>query len=163
MSVKAMFFPVVMYVLERWTINKAESQRIEAFKLWSWRRLLRVPWTAGRWNQSIHQEMNLDYSLERLMLKLRSKTWPPDVKRQVIGKDPMLGKIEGRKRGRERMVGWHHWLNGHEFEWTPGVGDGQGGLACCDSWGCKDSDTTERLNWTELNSEDDLYFAFLWI
>ena len=63
-----------MYVLERWTINKAESQRIEAFELWSLRRLLRVPWTAGRSNQSIHQEVNPDYSLERLMLKLSSKT-----------------------------------------------------------------------------------------
>jgi len=66
----------------------------------------------------------------------------------------MLGGIGGRRRrGRQRneMAGWHHWLDGHEFEWTPGVGDGQGGLACCDSWGCKESDTTERLSWTELN------------
>ena len=63
----------------------------------------------------------------------------------------MLGGIGGRRRrGRQSMAGWHHWLDGGEFEWTPGVGDGQGGLVCCDSWGCKESDTTERLNWTEL-------------
>ena len=71
----------------------------------------------------------------------------------LLEKTPMLGGIGGRrKRGRQdEMVGWHHWLNGHEFEWTPGVGDGQGGLVCCNSWGCKESDTTEQLNWTELN------------
>ena len=77
--------------------------------------------------------------------------WPPDVKNWLIGKDPEPLKDWRWEKGmtEEEMVGWHHRLNGHEFEWTPGVGDGQGGLACCSSWGCKKSDTTEQLNWTE--------------
>ena len=76
----------------------------------------------------------------------------PDAKSQLIGKDPDAGKDWGQEKTvtEDEMVGWHHWLNGHEFEWTLGVGDGQGGLVCCNSWGCKESDTTERLNWTEL-------------
>ena len=80
--------------------------------------------------------------------------WPPDVKSWLIWKGPDSGKDWGHgERGttEDEMVGWHHWLDGREAEWTPGVGDGQGGLACCDSWGRKESDTTERLNWTELN------------
>ena len=80
--------------------------------------------------------------------------WPPDTKRWLIGKDPDAGEDWGQaEKGttEDEMVGWHHWLNGHEFGWTPGVGDGQGGLACCGSWGRKELDMTERLNWTELN------------
>ena len=79
--------------------------------------------------------------------------WPPHAKSWLIGKDSYAGGIRGEeKKGttEDDMAGWHHRLDGHEFEWTPGVGDGQGGLECCDSWGCKESDTTERLNWTEL-------------
>ena len=78
--------------------------------------------------------------------------WPPDAKSQLTGKDPDAGKDWRQEKGRteDEMVGWHHQLNGLELEQTPGVGDGQGGLACCDSWGRKESDTTERLNWTEL-------------
>ena len=71
----------------------------------------------------------------------------------LIWKDPDAGKDWGQEEKgttEDKMVGWHHWLSGHEFGWTPGVGDGQGGLVCCGSWGCKESDTTERLNWTEL-------------
>ena len=78
--------------------------------------------------------------------------WPPDGKSWLIWKDPDAGKDQGQEEKgttEDEMAGWHHWLNGHEFEWTPGVGDGQGGLVCCDSWGCKESDTTEWLNWTE--------------
>ena len=80
--------------------------------------------------------------------------WPPDGKNGLIGKDPDAGKDwrqEEKVAIEDEMVVWHHWLNGCEFEWTPGVGDGQGGLACCDSWGCKELDTTEQLNWSELN------------
>ena len=76
--------------------------------------------------------------------------WPPHVKNWLIWKDPDAGKDWGQEEKgltEDEMVGWHHWLNGHEFEWTPGVGDGQGGLACCDSWGGKELDTTEWLNW----------------
>ena len=79
--------------------------------------------------------------------------WPPHVKSWLIGKDPDAGRDWGQeKKGmtEDEMAGWHHWLDGREFEWTPGVGDGQGGLACCDSWGHGELDTTERLNWTEL-------------
>ena len=80
--------------------------------------------------------------------------WPPDAKSWIIGKDLDSGKDWGQEEKgmtEDEMVRWHHWLNGHEFGWTPGVGDGQGGLVCCGSWGCKESDTTEWLNWTELN------------
>ena len=83
--------------------------------------------------------------------------WLPDVKNELIGKDPDAGKDwrqEERVTTEDEMVGWHHWLNGHEFEWTPGVGDGQGGLACCGSWGRKESDTTEWLNRTELTKKN---------
>ena len=81
--------------------------------------------------------------------------WPPDAKNWFIGKDPDAGRDWGQeKKGmtEDEMAGWHHQLDGHEFGWTPGGGDGQGGLACCDSWGRKESDTTERLNWTEWDN-----------
>ena len=79
--------------------------------------------------------------------------WPPHAKSWLIGKDPDAGRDWGQEEEgttEDEMAGWHHRLNGHESEWTPGVGDGQGGLACCNSWGCKELGTTERLNWTEL-------------
>ena len=120
--------------------------------LWCWRRLLRVPWTARRSNQSI-LKFSPGCSLEGLMLKLKLQYFGHLMRRaDSLEKTLTLGKIEGRrKRGwQEKMVGWHHRLNGHGSGWTPGVGDGQGGLACCGSWGRKESDTTERLNWTEL-------------
>ena len=80
--------------------------------------------------------------------------WPPDAKSWLIWKDPDAGKDWGQEEKgttEDEMVGWHHWQNGYGFGWTPGVGDGQGGLVCCGSWGCKESDTTEQLNWTELS------------
>ena len=80
--------------------------------------------------------------------------WPPHAKSWLIGKDPDAGRDWGQEEKgttQDEMAGWHHWLDGHESEWTPGVGDGQGGLVCCGSWGRKESDTTEWLNWTELN------------
>ena len=150
---KAMVFPVVMYGCESWTIKKAERLRIDAFELWCWRRLLRVPWTARISNQSILKETSPGYSLEGLMLKLKLQCFGHLMGRaDSLEKTLMLGKIEDRRRRmtEDEMAGWHQWLNGHEFEWTPGVGDGQGGLVCCSSWGRKESDTTERLNWTEL-------------
>ena len=91
--VKAMVFPVVMYGCESWTIKKAEHWRIDVFELWCWRRLLRVPWTARRSNQSILKEISPEYSLEGLMLRLKLPTvWPPDVKNWLTGKDPDAGK-----------------------------------------------------------------------
>ena len=116
--VKAMVFPVVMYGRESWTIKKAECQRIDAFELWCWRRLLRVPWTARRSNQPILKEINPEYSLEGLMLKLKLQYFGDPMQRAYsLEKTLMLGKIEGRRRQRWQgeMVGWHHWLNGHEF------------------------------------------------
>ena len=82
--------------------------------------------------------------------------WSPLAKSWLIGKDSDAGRDWGQEEKgmtEDEMAGWHHWLDRHEFEWTPGVGDGQGGQVCCDSWGCKDSDRTEQLNWTELNNE----------
>ena len=117
--VKAMVFPVVMYGCESWTINKAKRQRIDAFELWCWRRLLRVPWTARRSNQSILKEISPECSLEGLMLKLKLQYFGHLMRRaESFEKTLMLGKIEvGRRRGRQQneMVGWHHRLNGHEF------------------------------------------------
>ena len=116
---KAMVFPVVMYGCESWTVKKAEHWRIDAFELWCWRRLLRVPWTARRSNQSMLKEISLEYSLERLMLKLKLQYFAPDVKSQLIGKDPEAGKdwnLEKKGLTEDEVVGWHHWLNGHEFE-----------------------------------------------
>ena len=85
--------------------------------------------------------------------------WPPHVKSWLIGKDSDTGRDWGQEEKgttEDEMAGWPHWLDGHEFEWTPEVGDGQGSLVCCDSWGHKESDTTERLNWTELNYVTDI-------
>ena len=148
-----MIFPVVMYGCESWTIKKAECRRIDASELWFWRRLLRVPWTARRSNQSILKEISPEYSLEGLMLKLKLKyfghlMWRADSFEKTL----IPGRIEGkRRRGRQRM----RWSDGITDSMDMdlgrlGVGDGQGSLACCGSWGHKEPDTTEWLNWTEL-------------
>ena len=117
--VKAMVFPVVMYGLESWTIKKAECRRIDAFELWRWRRLLRVPWTARRSKQSILKEISPGCSLEGLMLKLKLQYFDHLKQRtDLLEKTLMLGKIGGRRRRgmtEDEMVGWHHRLNGHEF------------------------------------------------
>ena len=149
--VKAMDFPVVMYGCENWTVKKAECRRTDAFELWCWKRFLTVPWTARRSNQSI-LKINPGVSLEGMMLKLTPVLWPPHAKSWLTGKDFDAGRNWGQEEKgmtEDGMVGWHHGLYGRESEWTPGVGDRQGGLACCDSWGRKELDTTERLNWTE--------------
>ena len=148
--VKAMVFPVDMYGCESWTIKKAEHQRIDAFELWCWRRVLRVPWTAKRSNQSILKEISSEYSVEGLMLKLKLQylghlMWKTD----SLEKTLMLGKIEGRRRrGRQRMrrlngiTDLMTWVGSGSWWWT-------GSLACCSPWGRKESDTAEWLNWTE--------------
>ena len=127
--------------------------RIDAFELWCWRRLLRVPWTARRSNRSILKEINPGISLEGMMLKLKTPVlWPPHAKSWLIGKDSDAGRDWGQEeKGTtgDEMAGWHHWLDGYESEWTLGDGDGQGGLACWDSWGHKELDMTEQLNWTK--------------
>ena len=107
-TVKVTVFPLVMYRCESWTIKKAERQRIDAFKLWCWRSLLRVPWTAGRWNQPILKEISPEYSLKELMLKLKLQYFghlmqTADSQEKIL----MLGKIEGRRRG---VTGWDGWM-----------------------------------------------------
>ena len=136
---------------------KAECRRIDGFELWYWWRLLRVSWTSRRSNQSILKKINPEYSLEGLMLKLRLQYFGHLMQRaDSLEKTLMLGGIEGRRRrGRPRM----RWLDGitdsmdmslSDRESCPGVGDGQGGLACCDSWGCRvGHDWATELNWTE--------------
>ena len=113
--VKAMVFLVVMYGCESWTIKKAEHQRIDAFELWCWRRLLRVLWIARRSNQSILKEVSPEYSLKGLMLKLKLQYSGHLMRRaNLFEKTLMLRKIEGgRRRGQDEMVGWHHSLSGH--------------------------------------------------
>ena len=116
--VKAMVFPVVMYGCERWTIKRAECRIIDAFELWCWRRLLRVPWTVRRSNpQSILKEISPEYSLEELMLKLKLQYFGHLMQRiDSLERTLMLGNIEGRRRGwRDEMVGWHYQLDGHQF------------------------------------------------
>ena len=148
--VKAMVFPVVMYGCESWTVKKAERQRIDGFELWRCGRLLRVPWTARRSNQSILKESSPKYSLEGLMLKLKLHYFGHLMRRaDLLEKTLVLGKIEGRRRRQQRMRwldGITNSINGPEFEEAPGVGDGEGRLACCSPWGCRELDTTERLN-----------------
>ena len=143
-----MVFPAVMYGCESWTTKKAECQRIDAFELWCWRRLLRVPWTAQRSNQTILDEINAEYSLQGLMLKLKLQYFGHLMGRtNSLEKTLMLGKMESRRRREwQRMVRWHCRLDGHEFEQAPGVGDGHGSLACCSLWGRKQLDMTEWLN-----------------
>ena len=145
--VKAMVFPVVMYRCESWTIKKAECQRLDAFELWCWRRLLRVPWTARRSHQSI-LKISPGCSLEELMLKLKLQYFGHLMQRvESLEKTLMLGGIEGRRRrGQQKM----RWLDGITNSMNMSLsklqeftGDGQGGLVCCDSWGGKELDMTE--------------------
>ena len=139
-------FPVVMYGSESWTIKKAECQRIDAFKLWCWRRLLTVPLDCKE-IQPVHPKGNqpwifigrTDAGAEAPIL------WPPDAKSQLIGKDPDIGKDwrqEGKGTTEDKMVGWHHRLDGHKFEQALGDGEGHGSLVCCSPWGRKELDTT---------------------
>ena len=138
-----------MYGCESWTVKKADCQPIDAFKLQCWRRLLRVPWMARRLKKSVLKEMNPKYSLEGLMLKLKLQNfghliWRTDSLEKIL----MLGKMEGRRRGWQRMrwLDCNHGLNGHEFEQTQGDSEGQGSLACC-SHGVSKSQTQPR-DWT---------------
>ena len=150
--VKAMVFPVVMYECESWTIKEAEDRRIDAFELWCWRRLLRVPWTARRSDQSILKEKKSwifigknDAEAETPILR------PPNVKNWLIWKDPDTGKDwrqEEKGTTGDEMAGLYHRLNGYEFEYTRGVGDGQGGLVYCSPWDHKESNMIEWLKWS---------------
>ena len=164
--VKAMAFPVATYGCERWTIKKTECQRIDAFELWCWRRLLRVPWTARRSNKSVLKEISPEYSLEGLMLKLKLQysgigrtdaeaeapvLWPGDVKNWLIRKDPDAGKDwrqEEKGMTEDELVGWHHRLNGYEFGQALGVGEDR------KAWHAAVREVTKNRtwlnNWTEV-------------
>ena len=146
--VKAMVFPVVMYGCESWAIKKVECQRIDAFELWFWRRLLWVLWTAWRANQSILVEISPIFSLEELDAEAEAPIlWPPDLKYWLIGKDPDAGKDwrqEEQGMTKDQMVGWHHQLNGYEFEQALGAAKIQTWL----------SDWTE-LNWSDCFRDND--------
>ena len=142
-----------MYGCESWTIKKAAHRRTDAFELWCWRRLLRVPWTARRFNgvnpkgnQSWILIGRTDAEAETLIL------WPPDTKNWLIWKDPDAGKDwrwEEKGMTEDEILGWHNQLNVHEFEQALRVSDEQGSLECCSPWGHQQSDMTEWLNWTE--------------
>ena len=159
-----MVFPAVMYGCESWTIKNTECWRIAAFELWCWRRHMRVPWTVRRSNQSILKEISPEYSLEGTDAEAETPIlWPPDEKNWLIGKVPdARGDWRQEEKGtiEDEMVGWHHWLNGHEFEKAPGIGGGQESLVCCSPWGHKESDTTEHLHvlFTFTNLKPPVYF-----
>ena len=132
-------------------IKKAEHWRIDALKLWCWRRLFRVPWAARKSNQLILKEINPKYSLEELLLKLKLLYFGHLMKRaDSLEMILLLGKTEGKSRGRwlrtRLLDDTCHWLNGHEFEQAPGGCEGQGSLVCYSPWGHKESDMTEWLN-----------------
>ena len=158
--VKAMVFPVVMYGCEIWTVKKAECWRIDAFELWCWRRLLRVPWTTRRSNQSVLKEISPGCSLEGLMLKLKLQYFEtPHAKSWLIGKVSGAGRDWGQEeKGTtdDEMAGWHHCLNGHEFELRELVMDREAWRAAihgvAKSW-------TRLSDWTELklNQEKNRY------
>ena len=153
--VKAVVFPVVVYGCESWTIKKAECQKNWCFWTVVLEKTLESPLDCKE-IQPVHPKGNqswlfigrTDAEAETPILR------PPYAKNWLIGKDSDAGRDweqEEKGTAEDEMAGWHHRLNGHKFEWTPGVGDGQGGLSYCNSWSHKESDTTERLNWTELN------------
>ena len=145
-----MVFPVVMYGCKSWTVKKAECQRIDAFELWYWRRLLRV--LACKEIQPVHSKGDQFWDFfggNDAKAETPVVLWPPHAKIWLIGKDSDAGRDWGQEEKGTRedeMAGWHHQLNGYVSEWTLGVGDRQGGLACCSSCGCQKLDTTERLN-----------------
>ena len=159
--VKALVFQVVMYGCDSWTIKKAECRRIDAFELWCWRRLLRVPWTARRSNQSILNEITPEHSLESVLpnnVKDWCWTWSYSTlatwfEELTPWKRPWCwGRLKAGGEGDDRR--WDGWMVSlTQWTWakqTPGVGNGQRSLVCCNPWGLKESDMTERLNWTEL-------------
>ena len=146
---KAMVFAVVMYGCESWTIKKAEHQRIDAFELWCWGRLLGVPCSARRSNQSILKEISANIHWKDWCWSWNSNTLAIWCEELTHLKRPWSWQEE-KGMTNDNMVGWHHRLDGHEFEKALGVSDAQGSLECCSPWGCKESDTSERLNWTEL-------------
>ena len=162
--VKAMVFPVVMYGCESWTIKKVECRRIDVFKL-VLEKTIEIPLDCKeikpvnpKGNQSWVFFGRTDAEAEAPIL------WPPDVKSWLIWKDPDAGKDWRQEKGmtEDKMVGWHHQLNGHQSEQALGVGDGQGGPACCSPWGRKRSDVTKWLHWTETTGKSNVLWISDW-
>ena len=151
-----MIFPVVMDGCESWAVKKPKCWRTDA----SVEKTLDSPLDCKE-IQPVHSKDQPWVFFARNDAEAETPIlWPPHVKNWLIGKDPDARRDWGQEEKgttEDKMAEWHHWLDAHEFEWTLGVGDGQGGLACCDSWGLKESDTSERLNWTELKFEVKLY------
>ena len=156
--VKAILFLVVMYECESWTIKKAEHWRIDAFELWCWRRLLKVPWTARRSNQSILKEISPEYSLEGLMLKLKLWYFGHLMQRASSFVKPTCWErlMTG---GESDDRGWDGWMaSPTQWAWVwvySGSWWWQGGLACCSSWDHKELDVTEWLNWTDWKANQN--------
>ena len=165
-----MVFPAVMCGCESWTVKKAEHRRTDAFELWCWRRLLRIPWSV-RSNQSILKEISPEYSLEGLMLRLNLQYFGSLMRRAKLIRKDLDARKDWRQKEKEirvdEMVGWHHWVHGYEFEQALGDGEGQRSLMCYSPWGGKESDTMEQLNnnnnipcslqrfWTEEDTKDN--------
>ena len=147
--IKPTVFLVVIYRCKSWTTKKAECWRTDVFELWCWRRLLRVPWTAKEIKPVNPKENQHWIFIGRTNAEAEAPIlWPPNVKSWFIGKDPDAGKYwrqEEKGVTEDKIDGWHHWLNGHEFEQTP-RDSGQGSLVCCSPWGRKKSDMNEQLN-----------------
>ena len=157
-KVRAMIFPLVMSGCESWTIKKAEHWRIDAFELWCWRRLLRIPWTAWRSNQSILKEISPEYSLEGLMGKA---TWCKELTH--LKRPWCWERLKAGGEGDDK--GWDGWM-ASPTQWTwvwasSGVGDEPGSLACCSPWGQKESDMITELNWTWLKEWNERIFYIL--
>ena len=153
--VKAMVFPLVMSGCESWTVKKAEHWRTDALFTVVLEKTLESPLDCKE-IQPVHpkEDQSWVFSGRNDATVETPVLWPPHAKSWLIGKDSDAGRDWGQEEKgttEDEMTGWHNRLDGCEFVWTLGIGDGQGGLVCCNSWGCKESDTTERLNWTELN------------
>ena len=154
--VKAVVFPVVMYGYESWTMKKVEHRRIDAFEPCYWRRLLRVPWTTRRSNQSIKENQSWLFT-ERTDAEAETPIlWSTDAKKVLIVKDPDAGKnwsqeIKGTRE--DETIGWNHWLDGHEFEQALGVGDVQGSLVCCSPGVTKSQ--TQLSDWTGMEEREE--------